>query len=438
MIRYIDLRNYRCFTNLHFDFMSKNGIPLKFVVLYGENGSGKSNLLKVFELLYDSFQTMNIRKAMMKIFEQHPEPEYKNNLSTTNYYTDITRIIQNNKTICSSGNMVIDIGFQLDGKNGSYVIEFDSDKIVYEKLEYTLTKNRGVYFELSQDQFKINDLIFNDFRSDLLYILKRYWGKHSAIALLNNAREDFSDIFFEESVSSSFISVLDYLNSLYIYLADNTSMNGIIESNNTLLLENFVSGTIPESNAHKLDATELVIKKYLKSIYRDITDVFYKKEHGENSIKYNLYFKKLISNEERTIPYSDESCGTQNLLYLLPFFISSTKNHVVAIDEIDNGIHDILFLNLINAVHKSINGQLIISTHNTMLLNEYDFKDSFFFIEVDDRGNRNINSPSDYGYRIQPDSNVAAIYLKGRFKGIPWSEMNIDFQDIANVENTAF
>ena len=39
-----------------------------------------------------------------------------------------------------------------------------------------------------------------------------------------------------------------------------------------------------------------------------------------------------------------------------------------AIDEIDNGIHDVLMKNIIMSIKDEITGQLIITTHNTLLL----------------------------------------------------------------------
>ncbi len=216
-------------------------------------------------------------------------------------------------------------------------------------------------------------------------------------------------------------------------MTDSNRRGGVISSNTILSPDSFTSGELPVSEKYILDNSERMLKKYFRSMYRDITNVFYKIEQDNEKLKYNLFFTRYISGKERTIHYSDESSGTKNLILLLPYCIASAKGHIVAIDEIDNGIHDVLLVNLVKELHKSIEGQVILTTHNIFLLNEYEFKDSFFFIEVDDNGERFIRTPSEYGYRIQPDSNVIMNYLQNRFKGLPWKDMHIDFEDISQV-----
>ena len=67
MIRYINLKNYRSFTDLSFDMTGKNGVPKKMIIMYGENGVGKTNLINVIDTLYNSFQTLNLRNFTMKL-----------------------------------------------------------------------------------------------------------------------------------------------------------------------------------------------------------------------------------------------------------------------------------------------------------------------------------------------------------------------------------
>ncbi|MBR1633584.1 MAG: AAA family ATPase [Lachnospiraceae bacterium] len=431
MIRYIKLQNYRSFTDLTIDFMSKNGFPLKFVVLYGENGSGKSNLINMFETLYDTTQTMSIRNMLMHLLEENQEPDHITDLASLKQYMDITRIIRANKTIGSIDNMIMEIGFQLEGKNGIYYIEFDNDQIIKEQLEFTIEKNKGIYYQIDKKRIKINNKIFGDYREEYISSLRKFWGKHSALAILFNAKDEFSDSYFSDTVNPYLLSVLKYIQSICVYMADNNSMRGIINTMDTLSPEMYTDGEISVSDECKIDHTEQMLNKFFQSTYRDIKKVFYKKSYTNTTLSYELYFTRFISGKERSVSFVNESCGTRNLIYLLPYCIAVSNNHVVAIDEIDNGIHDILLLNLVKALYQNINGQLLITTHNTMLLNEYEFKDSFFFIEIDENGKRRINTPSDFGYRIQPESNVVVNYLHDRFKGLPWRDMDVDFHYIA-------
>ena len=431
MIRYIKLKNYRSFTNLDFNLTGKNGRPLKLAIIYGENGSGKSNIISVFETLYESFQTMQTKDIIMRLLEENSRSEYINHLSSLNLYNDVTNIIKENKTVGSDNNMIIEIGFYLNEKQGTYLLEFDSERIVHEKLEYTLTKNKGLYFDITKDSAKINPSVFMDFKYTFEDKITKYWGKHSALSILYNAKENYTADYFNNNTSSSFQNLLNYFQSFSIYMSDNDMKYGILADNNTLSFDEFTSGEINISDNYKLDITERILNKYFTSMYRDINSVYYERITTKSSIEYELYFNRFISGKERAIHYSDESCGTKNLLYLLPYCIAATKGHTVAIDEIDDGIHDVLLINLIKSLNKDITGQAIITTHNTLLLNEYDIKDAFHFIEINDNGNRTITTPADYGYRIQKDSNVMLNYLQNRFKGLPWNDLEIDFRKIA-------
>lgn len=431
MIQYIKLKNYRTFTDLNFELGSKNGLPNKLALIYGENGSGKSTLISVFDVLFDSFHTMSIRRLITRFLEDHPDDNNTQQIAALKSFTDITRLIKRNKTVGSSDNMSIEIGFHLNGKNGSYFLEFDSNQIVHEKLEYTLKKNRGIYFDVTKNNLKINSSIFSDFKTELNNLINKFWGKHSVIALLNNAHDEYSSDYLKTNLSPSLRSTLSYLNSFYIYFADSASKGGIISDEPTLSPEQYPSGELPESDLYRLDTTEKMLNTFFTSISKNTLKVFYKKVPTDDKIKYELFFTRFISGKEREISYSNESCGIQNLIYLLPYFLAATQGKIVVIDEIDNGIHDMLLSTILKKLYPNITGQVIISTHNTHLLNEYSFKDSFYFIEIDQEGNRRINQPSDFGYRIQPDSNVLINYLQDRFKGTPWTNMNIDFNAIS-------
>ena len=45
MLKSIKLKNFRSFGNLEANFTTKSGRPKKLIMIYGENGSGKSNLM---------------------------------------------------------------------------------------------------------------------------------------------------------------------------------------------------------------------------------------------------------------------------------------------------------------------------------------------------------------------------------------------------------
>ena len=105
----------------------------------------------------------------------------------------------------------------------------------------------------------------------------------------------------------------------------------------------------------------------------------------------------------------------------------------VVYDEIDDGIHDVLLCNIIKSLLQDINGQLIITTHNTMLLEEIDPR-SAYVICVDYLGNKEIKCIADFS--IQSNNNARIKYLKGLFGGTPYID-GIDYDTIVEeIEGT--
>ena len=48
MFEYVKLKNYKSFGNIEFNLLDRNNQPKKMVLIYGENGIGKSNLASAF------------------------------------------------------------------------------------------------------------------------------------------------------------------------------------------------------------------------------------------------------------------------------------------------------------------------------------------------------------------------------------------------------
>lgn len=71
---------------------------------------------------------------------------------------------------------------------------------------------------------------------------------------------------------------------------------------------------------------------------------------------------------------------------------------------------------------------MIVTTHNTLLLSEFELKDSIYFIDIDENANKTIKALTDYDFRIQPGSNILMNYLQSNFMRLPWIDMDIDFE----------
>ena len=113
--------------------------------------------------------------------------------------------------------------------------------------------------------------------------------------------------------------------------------------------------------------------------------------------------------------------------------ISLNRNRVSAIDEFDSNIHDILISNIISSMANFIKGQLIITTHNTTLLETEIKKDYIYLFNIDSNGKKILIPITEYE-REHPNTNFRKRYLKGLYRGIPMID-DIDFDDILNQDD---
>lgn len=197
------------------------------------------------------------------------------------------------------------------------------------------------------------------------------------------------------------------------------------------ILEDLIKGNIAKEEKNKILETEELVSEYFISLYSDIKDMKYILIEKDDSISYELMCYKTIASKIIEIPFELESKGTKKLLNLLPIIIDATMGKTVIIDEIDEGIHDLLVNNLVQNIIESINGQIIFTTHDTYLMEQLP-KKSMYIIKSDAFGNKTIDSLDKY--KIDSNNNPAKMYLNGAFGGTPYPR-DLDFEDMAEGLN---
>lgn len=73
MFEYIRLKNFKSFGDIEFNLLDKKGNPKRLILLYGENGIGKSNLASAFFMLSETLRTMDVRDIMQSILSEEPD-----------------------------------------------------------------------------------------------------------------------------------------------------------------------------------------------------------------------------------------------------------------------------------------------------------------------------------------------------------------------------
>ena len=433
MFNYIRLKNFKSLVDLSFDFSRAES---NLILIYGENGVGKSNLSAAFLALSEFMRTMEMRDIIQSLLLQFKDRSREEAIDKLirSHFRDTQSIIDSNKTLSIDGNMVLEFGFSIEKKKGVYIIETNNEEIVHERLEFTLAKNKGLYFDLSSQEKKINESIFVDkfYYQEVIGSIEKFWGKHSLLAILNYDRIDKARNYLDKRLSQSFLKVMNEFISLTCKVKNGSDGELGILGYKHRVLTNLDSGEIQKTQEAELDQSEQILNLYLCQVVKDIAGVYYKRKYSDEKIKYELYIKKRMFGQIVDVAFNLESTGIQAMVEILPFLAAAIHGATVVIDEIDTGIHDLSIQRLIQSVLPVIKGQLIVTTHNTRLM-ESDLNDSCFYIFTrDDNAMKTIRSIRDVGKRIQPHHNRRDQYLKGVYNGIPAPEM-VDFTAIKDI-----
>lgn len=436
MFEYVKLKNFKSFGDVEFNLLDKSGNPKNLILVYGENGIGKSNLASAFFLLSESLRTMDVRDMLEKILAENSE--HFKDVDFTRFlklrYRDIEALVAENKMVKSTGNMYVEFGFRLNGKSGRYIIETNNTEIVHERLEYTLLRNKGVYFDISPEKTSINEKIFKDkaLANEIRLACNKFWGKHSFLSIIEHETDDKSKKYFLNQITNPFKSVLGFFGTLSCKVKYGSRQERGIIGLPPDIFSNYDEGSISINHAVKLDKAEAMLNTFFTSVYRDIKKVYYKKQQEKKSIHYQLALRKVIAGKEREIDFSLESTGTQSLLQLLPFMLVVVDGATVVIDEFDIGIHDILVRSLVTSLNRHVTGQIIMTTHNTLLMESELPKESIYVISEAEGGNKEIECITHYDQKIHKNTNMRDQYLLGKYSGIP-EESNIDFHSLLGI-----
>lgn len=425
MLLRINIKNYRSFyENSSFDMFpnlkrttfsnhiySNHKIPLlKQAVIYGGNGSGKSNFLNAFSFI-------------------------KKFVTEKDFLTE--DLINENKFRLLKEENKEAIEFLIEFKNGEnyyiYKISLNQDDIkeelklsgVGEKNDVLLFKRRGVNLETKKE---ISIEIVNATKE----LLKK--NKYSSILALNNEFPILND----EHIKNAFNWFDDNLKTLSL----NRFFPSLIElmSKNEKIL-NFANNIFKEIGlgVESLKIASENIDKYLED--EDITLLNEKLEENKVIARFEndkLLFTIVKEKEKQIIKkilfeqigvdsyctdmeIKDQSDGTVKILNLIPALYDVIENEkVICIDEIENSIHPALIFEIISFFANSKSkGQLIFSTHETELLNQQKLMrtDEIWFAEKN-KGNTQIYSLNDF--KQHNTINIKNGYLEGRYGGIPF------------------
>lgn len=436
MFTYVKAKNFKSLKDIEFNLNKTKTKTNQFISIYGENGSGKTNIVELFKLLQQITMARRIDVVMNKMPKEFwkIQEEMSDQLSM-----EIREIFQLSpqlnqyRMLDEKEATEIEYGFKINNKNGFYYIKFNNE-IIEEKLYYMAGKQRGYLFQIKKDDSKINKDLNNSiflnekYNEELTEGIDKYWGKYSFLSLLSFEMAEKNKYYIENNISKNIFEVINHIWEMTVHVDKGTFRTIPDSFVKVRKLNNIQVGNVKKEKIHEIEKYENILNIFFTQAYADIKEVKYKIDEKEDRLYYELYFNKMIGGKIKSIPSKYESDGTKRILNQFDTIIGSLLGETVILDEIDNGIHDILMKNIIMSIKDEITGQLIITTHNTLLL-EILPKEYIYILSTDYNGNKTINSIKEYGIKIQKNNNARDLYFKGVFGGIPTTDY-IDFEEI--------
>ena len=423
MITYVELKNFKSFKNTRFDFRKGKKSYKKFVAIYGENGSGKSNFVDSLSFLRLSLESFHMvdPEQLQQIQKTAPLPDKLVAALTKSDLMSFRKVMANHRMIACTEPTTIELGFVFNNHAGYYLLSFE-EGVVGEKLYYFTGKQSGVMFDLSIKDGQISTSFCGSFfntreaERELKTLIDQYWGKHSLLSILHNERERKNT----EYINKSYLpNVFEPINMI-LFLTAKHSMGSLKAQNANVnykgVIDNPMEGLIASAHEQALDQTERILNGFFTQAYSDIKQVFYQKNPEGPNLHYRLFVQKMIGGQIRSINFLEESEGTKRILFMINDLLGACQGGTIALDEIDTGVHDLLLKTMLESIDDWIDGQLIITTHNTYLL-ETLRPQSIYVINVDYLGNKEVHCLDEYD--IHGTNNVRSMYIKGLFGGVP-------------------
>ncbi|MHA4769417.1 AAA family ATPase [Staphylococcus capitis] len=377
---------------------------LKSAVIFGANGSGKTNLLLA----------LNHMKQIILNPNRLATDEFIRPSFTLDNYSE-------------SNPSNFSIEFIYEGIQYHYEFKITDTQVMYERLEYFERGSYKVYFERLENEFKVFPFL-DDERSEV----------RSNLLLLHYA-QDKND-FHSKNVLQWFVKKLIFIRE-ELKNEEIKKLRKILnkpEKKKELVKFLRLCDIKVESIDTSIDRIQ--IPPELKKFFKQFEEIL----GGEdsNSPKAQLieerYMLNLVYNEfdssnkivgEQRVTYANESSGTKMLITLAYYLIDDdNKDCVFLIDEFDDSLHHTLAQTMLKFFNLSENKQFILTSHNLSLLDCDLRQDQIYFVEKKFTGESELYSVFDFDNKKRNQSFIKK-YLRGVYGAIP----NVSTEDFMYI-----
>ena len=350
---------------------------LRSAVLYGGNGSGKSNFIDSLNYLkslvtnslllqpgdplpFDPHKLLDQENTMFKIHFTKGSKRFL-------YYVELnSKRIEKEYLYFYPNNRVSKV-FEREGEEISFAKQFQTSLLPVSKSG--LKANR-LFLSCAANSTNVETVVeaFKFFNSDLVILNKQEnWLLYSARSM--------------ESSSEMKRSVLDFLRKVG---------------------EKDLIGISSKVEEKSLDGSRNFDQRFLENF----------KSSSAIRLDYGLF----------SLDYGESSEGIKKLIRLLPPFLDAIKkDKAFFVDEFESHLHPLLVSSLLSLFQekRDSKAQLIFTTHDTNLLSLDTFRrDQIWFTDMKKNHMSELFSLAEVR-AVRKDENIARNYLLGKYRGIP-------------------
>lgn len=398
---------------------------LKLNAVYGANGAGKSNMIRVIELLrgYLVKGTLPL-DFFMGTFRFEPENRSKPVYIGVEFIKDDVPYYYG---LSIEKSIIVEEELMISGlsvtEDRLLFRRTDSSDSASKKLSLTFSDNVMADKEAALfPEFLQNEILERN--KPVLYYMKN--RQNPVFDHFRKALEWFSVNLLVLTPESKPVGLAIQLESdpefnRFAQDTIRTFNTGISRIDVVSISPEEFFGADDKAAAERLTAELLANPTVAKPFFTEHEDVIFRLQDGK-AVGKGLTFRHVEDNEQSEFFVPEESDGTKRLIEYLPALYSAINvERVLIIDEIERSIHPLMIKELIRKFSHDPNtkGQLIFSTHESNLLDQDILRpDEIWFAEKNKEGATEFTTLSEF--REHHTIDIRKGYLAGRYGGIPF------------------
>jgi len=367
----------------NFIFDDDHNAIFKTAIIYGQNASGKTNILKALEFLKHFILNAPLKK------------------------TDTINITPFLFTDAPKEDSFFEVEFLQNGIKYLYLLTLNKKNIVDEKL-YFYNPNKALVYDRVSQKFGS----------------KIKLKKSQKESLFNNTTQNNTLLsgYLKTNIEiKAFDDVIDWFKRVLTPIYPHTDLLGFVS--NVLKTEDIDTSVIVgllKNADFAIDNFEIKEKEIDKEFKKFLIDIG-KADDVRSIKKIEIFFTHY---QRYKLEFQSESMGTQRFYQLVTMLYLALKDDLILlVDELESSLHpDLLKHFLLIFLTNAKESQLIFTTHSRELLLEKElFRfESIYFTEKKDDGSTELFSLSDFDSKIiRKENSIFNIYKNGKLGATP-------------------